>query len=62
MEILNLIGANNVWEVVELDLIASRHSPIFSPISEKDLLIMGGNYNQYGSFINDAFLFNVKKK
>ena len=56
MEILDLIGKNNVWEVVKLDLISGRRFCIFSPINDKDLLIMGG-YEK-----NDAFLFNVKKK
>jgi len=60
MEILNLIGANNVWEVVALDFVTGRNSPIFSPINDKDLLIMGGSY--YGSYKNDSYLFNVKKK
>ena len=59
MEILDLAGANNVWQVVELDLIAGRWSSIFSPISERDLLIMGGYDSSYKK---DAFLFNVSKK
>jgi len=59
MEILDLIGANNVWEVVALDLIAGRLNPVLSPISEKDLLILGGSGSGH---TKDAFLFNVKKK
>jgi len=60
MEILNLIGANNVWEVVALDLIPGRRNLIFSPINDKDLLIMGG-YGDSG-YKNDSYLFKVKEK
>ena len=56
MEILDLIGRNNAWEVVMLDLISGRWASIFSPINDKDLLIMSGFCK------NDAFLFNVEKK
>ena len=56
MEIMDLIGTNNVWAVVMLDLIDGRTSPIFSPINDKDLVIMGGALSK-----NDAFLFSVKK-
>ena len=56
---MDLIGTNNVWAVVMLDLIDGRTSPIFSPINNKELLIMGG----YGfNFKEDAFVFNAKTK
>ena len=57
MEILDLIGKNNVWEVVKLDLISCRSLSLFSPINDKDLLILGGCIDK-----RDAFLFNVKEK
>ena len=65
LEVLDIDAATKKWDLILLDRINIRNLSIVCAINYKEILIMGGKYQNYDGkdiFTEDSFIYNVNRK